>query len=111
MTKTSNSDYVPRKDTEFKEWSDPLMVYLKSKLTDFGIPEDRYGELSVAHGNFTTAYAVAITPETRTPAAIRKKTEMREAFESMLRKFIAEFITNNSKVTDWDRENMHVPIH
>jgi hypothetical protein len=36
---------------------------------------------------------------------------MREAFESMLRKFIAEFITNNSKVTDWDRENMHVPIH
>jgi hypothetical protein len=105
------TDYIPRGDAPFKEWARLLVAHLQAKATEFGLPIDRLEELIAAQNDFNTAFDVASNPETRTPAATLKKTEMRRRFEKTLRKFIAEFITNSSKVADWDRISMGLPVH
>jgi hypothetical protein len=103
--------YVPRGDVPFMEWANPLVAHLLAKATDFGLPADRLEELAFALNGFNAAMKAVIDPETRTPVATGKKTEMRERFEKMLRRFVSEFITNSSRVTDWDRRSMGLPVH
>jgi hypothetical protein len=106
-----STDYIPKKDADFKDWTNQLVTQLDAKATEFGLPADRLLLLKEAMADFNAAYDTAVKPSTRTPGAIERKTEKRATFEKMLRKFVAEFITNSSKVTDGDRRDMGLPVH
>ncbi|MDR1525686.1 MAG: hypothetical protein LBS79_10620 [Tannerella sp.] len=105
------TDYVPKKDAIFKDWAVQLVKQLDERATKLGLPSDRLLELKEAMASFNAAYDIAINPATRTPGAVERKNEMRKTFEGMLRKFVAEFITNSSKVADWERIDMGLPVH
>jgi hypothetical protein len=84
---------------------------MQKRASDFALPAKELGDLAAAQDDFNAAYEVASNEETRTSGTVNKKNKMRKEFEAMLRQFLAEYITNNSKVMDWDRENMKLPIH
>jgi hypothetical protein len=85
--------------------------YVKPRGTVFNIPDTRISELDTLRMAFNAALAVTENTETRTPAAVQKKTQARKDFEKCLRQFVAEFLVRSRLVTDGDRRNMRVPIH
>jgi hypothetical protein len=104
-------DYIPRKDDEFSTWARNLINYLNMSAQRFGFPSQELAELNVLYEDFRDKLEIAETPETRTSAAIKSKTEAHDLLEKVLRQNIKESLTYNHLVTDEDRENMGLPIH
>jgi hypothetical protein len=107
----SKFDYIPRRDEDFQAFVNPLTDYVKRHGDRFNIPESRVSELDTVRTAFNAAMAAAGNAETRTAAAVLKKTQARTALEECTRQFVAEFLVRNRLVTDEDRQNMRVPIH
>ncbi|MDR3194147.1 MAG: hypothetical protein LBT76_02505 [Tannerella sp.] len=107
----NNRDFVPTKESDFREWEGFLMAYIASRIGQWHIPEGHWMTLANAQEEYEMKYGLADNPATRTPAAILDKHESRRAFVALLRPFLASYVTSGLDVTDADRVNMGLPVH
>ncbi|MDR3261264.1 MAG: hypothetical protein LBT78_05455 [Tannerella sp.] len=107
----SNKDYIPTRDSEFREWEAVLTVYLTIRYSQWGISEARWLNLTTLKSDYEAKYAIAENPATRTPVAVTEKKEAHARYVAALREIISAYITRNPDVTDGDRRAMGLPVH
>lgn len=106
----SNSDFIPRSDGDFNLWQGSLMEYVALNLAAWGIPEPEFQTLTSLQTVWTDAFSKASNRQNRTAADVKAKDSARTDFEKATRAFTAEWLSNNSKVTDSDRTRMGLTV-
>ncbi|MDR1198908.1 MAG: hypothetical protein LBK94_07870 [Prevotellaceae bacterium] len=106
----TNSNFIPRKDADFLQWTNNFMKYLGNRLTQFGFPKTVYDDLTVQHEDFVQKLEIADEPATRTKPSIQAKNTARVVFENALRQAIGEYLTRNHMLSDSDRDELGLPI-
>jgi hypothetical protein len=104
------SDYVPQSDAEFNLWQVNLTDNIDSNLTAWGILAEDFTAMGIFQNSWTTAFAKANNKQNRTSADVQAKDDARDAYEKSLRKFVAQWLANNSKIANSDRERMGLTI-
>ena len=104
------TDYVTRPDLEFNAWQIVLIALVVTKATAWGIPPEDIADLLASQTLWTTAFSKASNTQTRNSADVREKDNARAAFEKILREFILQWLSFNKKVTDGERESMHLTV-
>jgi hypothetical protein len=106
----SENDYVPSSDSAFDLWQKDLMSALDDFATTWGIPEASVKELNLLKTNWEMAFTKTSNKNNRTLSQVQAKTDARKPYEKKLRKFVAQWLAYNDKVSDSDRENMGLTI-
>jgi len=104
------ADYIPRNDAEFNLWQASLVEITEPNLTAWGIPADDLTVLKASQSVWTAAFAKASNKQNRTSADVQAKNDARAAYEKELRSFISQWLANNSKVSNSDRERMGLTV-
>ena len=104
------SDYIPSKDANFNIFQGNLIVIVQANATAWGILAADVTALVAAQLLWTTAFAKASNKLNRTSADVQAKDDARKVFEKALRNFIRQWIANNAKVPDSERERMGVTV-
>ncbi len=103
-------DYIPQSDPDFNLWQDNLMKQIAISLGIWGIPEEDNTALKAVQSNWNISFEKASIKNNRTSADVQAKDDARTAYEKKLRSFIAQWLTNNAKVLDSDRERMGITV-
>ena len=103
-------DYVPGNDGEFHSWQTNLVGTTEINLTVWGILEDDFTALKVIQLKWAGAYEDAQVKTNRTAAAVQAKDDARLLYEQALRQFINQWLANNSRVSNSDRERMGLTV-
>lgn len=106
----SNSDFIPRSDAEFNIWQGNLLVLVDTNTAVWGILAADVTALKTKQTAWITAFTKASNKQNRSAADVRAKDDAREPYEKGLRSFIAQWLANNNKVTDSDRERMDITV-
>jgi len=104
------SDYVPHNDADFNLWQANLVDITDSQVTAWGIDADDFTLLVAAQTLWNTAFADADIPRDRSGAEVKAKDDARATYETALRKFYMEWLANNHRVSNKDRERMMVTV-
>ena len=104
------SDYIPSSDANFNIFQGNLIVIVQANATAWGILAADVTALVAAQLLWTTAFAKASNKLNRTSADVQAKDDARKVFEKALRNFIRQWIANNAKVPDSERERMGVTV-
>ena len=105
-----STDFIPRSDAEFNLWQQFLIVQVQTNATAWGILASDVTLLIAAQAIWNAVFAKAGNKQNRTPADVKAKADGRDAFEKVLRKFIAQWLANNAKVSDSDRQRMGLNV-
>jgi len=103
-------DYIPRNDVDFNLWQANLVDITDSQLTAWGINADDFTKLLAAQTTWNTAFADANIVKDRSGAEVKAKDDARAAYETELREFYMEWLANNHRVSNKDRERMMVTV-
>ena len=103
-------DFIPRNDADFNSWQENLVETTDARVTDWGISADDFAALIAAQTVWKNAYALAIIKNNRSSADVQGKEDAREAYETALRKFNKQWLSNNSRVLNSDRERMGITV-
>ena len=106
----SNSDYIPGSDLEFDKWQDGLVKTCDLKAIPFGIPEDGLTKVKTLQTNWVIAFSKASNKQNRTAADVTAKDVARYDYEKAIRPFVAQWLSNNDKVSDSDRTMMGLTV-
>ncbi|ADQ78381.1 hypothetical protein Palpr_0219 [Paludibacter propionicigenes WB4] len=106
----SNSDYIPRSDGEFNSWQESLVSNTEPNVDRWQISREDYATLNVKKSVWDTSYAKASNKQNRTAADVADKKEARADYESYIRSFVAQWLSNNSRVSDSDRTRMGLTV-
>jgi hypothetical protein len=106
----STPDYVPRSDGDFNLWQDGLVTTTEPNLIPWGIPEDDFAKVKSVQTNWLAAFSKASNKQNRTAANVMAKDDARYEYEKTIRPFVAQWLSNNSKVTDSDRTRMGLTV-
>jgi len=103
-------NYVPIKDVDFDSWQANLVENTTARVADWGILADDFTALKTAQTVWNDAYALASIKNDRTSAEVQGKDDAREVYEKELRKFYMEWLANNRRVSNTDRERMGLTV-
>lgn len=106
----SNSDFIPGSDGEYNMWQDGLVKNTELNLITWGIPEDDFAKVKLVQTNWVSAFSKASNKQNRTAADVTAKDDARYDYEKVIRPFVAQWLSNNSKVTDSDRTRMGLTV-
>lgn len=106
----SNSDFIPGSDGEYNMWQDGLVKNTELNLITWGIPEDDLAKVKLVQTNWVSAFSKASNKQNRTAADVTAKDDARYDYEKVIRPFVAQWLSNNSKVTDSDRTRMGLTV-
>jgi hypothetical protein len=104
------ADYVPQNDAEFNLWQANLIDIVNSNVANWGILVDDFTSLVGKQAAWNAAYVKASNKQNRTSADVQAKTDARGTYEKGLRNFSAQWLANNSKVTNSERERMGLTV-
>lgn len=104
------SDYIPQNDAEFNLWQSSLVEITETNLAAWGIPATDFTTLKTDQALWADAFSKTSNKQNRTSADVQAKTEVRAGYEKHLRSFVAEWLANNSKVANSDRERMGLTV-
>ena len=104
------ADYIPQNDAEFNLWQTNLIDIVDANATGWGIPSDDFTPLVENQGVWNAAFTKANNRQNRTSADVQAKDDARKSYEKSLRAFVAQWLANNSKVTNSDRERMGLTV-
>lgn len=104
------ADYIPRSDADFNLWQASLTDIINTNLTNWAILADDFAALQAFQNDWITAFAKANNKQNRTSADVQAKADAREAYEQGLRKFVAQWLANNTKVANSERERMGLTV-
>ena len=115
---TQNKDFMPRREADFYTWQKPLLPYIQSHADAWNIPlqstgpgPSAFAALAILRNDYESKYLLGTDPSTRTAATVTAKNESTRDYQEGIRKFLKEYITFNSAVTDEDRRNMGLPVY
>ena len=106
----SNSDFIPGSDGEFNLWQDGFVKNTELNLLPWGIPEDSLAKVKLLQTNWVSAFSKASNKQNRTAADVTAKDDARYNYEKAIRPFVAQWLSNNDKVTDSDRTRMGLTV-
>ena len=106
----STSDFIPRPDTEFNVWQGNLITLIDPNVTAWGIAAADMTALKARQTTWAAAFAKASNKQNRSTADVRAKDDARTLYEKNLRSFVAQWLANNNKVTDSDRDRMDITV-
>lgn len=104
-----STDYIPKRDEVFRDWTQNLYTYVLSKYQNWNIPSPQ-PPLESLLNTYQTALTVAQNPN-RGKVDILTKNEARAALEAAVRPYIKAYLSFNPAVSDADREQMGITIH
>ena len=104
------ADYIPQNDAEFNLWQTNLIDIVGANLAPWGILADDFTALVGTQGVWNAAFTKASNRQNRTSADVQAKDDARKSYEKSLRTFVAQWLANNSKVTNSDRERMGLTV-
>lgn len=106
----SSSDYIPSSDAEFNLFQTAFFTVVQPNIAAWGILPADVTALQAKQTVWTTAYAKASNKQNRTAADVQAKSDSRADYEGLIRKFIGQWITNNPKVPDSERQRMGLTV-
>jgi hypothetical protein len=101
---------IPQNDAEFNLWQLSFTQIVEPNLTQWSIPADDFTALKASQTDWNTAFAKASNKQNRTRADVQSKDDARDSFDKVIRQFIAQWLANNPKVLNSDRERMGLNI-
>jgi hypothetical protein len=104
-----STDYIPRSDGAFLEWSKTLVTYVSAHLTEFNIQQAALAPIQTELTAYETAFEAAQNPN-RGKVDVLRKDEARDALKSSIRAFVKAYLAFNPAVTDADKESMGLPL-
>lgn len=104
------SDYIPKSDADMNVWQGNLVEIIEPNATAWGIPNDDFGVLKEKQNTWAAAYAKASNKQNRTSADVLAKGNAGADYKKAIRSFVAQWLANNSKVSDIDRTRMGLTV-
>lgn len=104
------ADYIPQNDAEFNLWQASFTEIVEPNLTPWAINADDFKTLKATQTSWITAFAKASNKQNRTSADVQAKADAREVLEKALRQFVGQWLSNNPKVLNSDRERMGLTV-
>lgn len=104
------NDYVPHNDAEFNSWQANLVGIVEAQLIPWGILAADLTTLKTAQAAWTDAYAQAEIKTNRSTSEVQAKKDARTMYEAELRTFYKQWLANNIRVTNKDRERMGLTV-
>ena len=106
----SNLDYVPRSDGDFNLWQECLVDNAEQNKTTWGISVDGLAKVKTLQTDWVSAFSKASNKQNRTAADVTAKDVARYDYEKAIRAFVAQWLSNNDKVSDSDRTMMGLTV-
>ncbi|HEY4785644.1 MAG TPA: hypothetical protein VIH57_06330 [Bacteroidales bacterium] len=106
----NNKDYIPDTDTGFDQWQSGLIENAEPNLTAWGIPTEDFTGLKAKQAPWESAFAKSKNLQTRTRADVQAKDDARQNYEKSLRSFVSQWLANNAKVSNADRERLGLTV-
>lgn len=104
------ADYIPHPDADFNLWQSSLVTIVQTNVAVWGILAADVTALVTQQTAWTAAFNKASNKQNRTSADVQAKDDARVIYEKALRKFVAQWLANNSKVPDSERERMGITV-
>jgi hypothetical protein len=102
-------NYIPEKDSDFKDWLETYDNYVNSHAEDLGLSDGQKIELHSATGTWNTNYSNLMAAQAGLRAATQAKDASRAAVEELVRKFTA-IIQINPDVTNEVKATLGITI-
>jgi hypothetical protein len=103
-------DYIPQNDAKMNLWQKNLIEIVESKVTEWGILPDHFTLVKAKQIVWEAAFGKASNKQNRTAADVLAKDEAYDEYVAVIRPFVAQWLANNSKVTDSDRVRMGLTV-
>ena len=103
-------DFIPQSDAEFNLWQGSMVTIVEPNVAVWSIVANDFTALKDSQADWITAFAKASNKQNRTSADVQGKDDAREGFVKVLRSFTAQWLANNSRVTNSDRERMGLTV-
>ena len=103
-------DYVPQNDAKMNLWQKNLIEIVESKVTEWGILANDLTLVKTKQLVWEAAFDKASNKQNRTAADVLAKDEAYDDYVSVIRPFVAQWLANNSKVSDSDRARMGLTV-
>jgi len=104
------TDYIPQNDAEMNVWQKNLIDIVSPNLMNWGIGNEDFTFLKTKQTVWDGAYAKASNKQNRTAADVVAKNEAYDEYVAVIRPFVAQWLANNSKVSDSDRVRMGLTV-
>jgi hypothetical protein len=104
------ADYIPSTDPEFDLWQKSLMDKIRELMSTWGIDPTKTVDLDSKQSNWNMAFSKASNKQNRTAADVQAKKDALDDYKKEIRSFVAEFLANNSSVSDSDRTLMGLTV-
>ncbi len=104
------SDYIPLNDADMNLWQGNLIEIIEPNLTSWGIPAEDFAVVKTKQTLWSSTFAKASNKQNRTAADVKAKDNAGEDFKKTIRGFVAQWLANNSKVSDIDRTRMGLTV-
>lgn len=103
-------DYIPQNDADLNVWQGNLVAIVEPNITIWGISADDFAVVKTKQTAWTTAYSKASNKQNRTAADVLAKDDAGVDYKKTIRSFVAQWLANNTKVTDTDRTRMGLTV-
>jgi hypothetical protein len=104
------ADYIPGSDADFNIWQAAIIEAVVKNATLWGIPAADLTALQEKQSTWTTAFGKASSLKNRNSGDVQAKDDARKDYEKDLRKFVAQWLANNTKVSNGERERMGLTV-
>jgi len=104
------ADYIPQNDAKMNLWQIYLVEIVESKVTEWGILADDFSLVKAKQTVWEAAFDKASNKQNRTSADVLAKDEAYDEYVAVIRPFVAQWLANNSKVTDSERARMGLTV-
>lgn len=102
----SKKDYIPQSVSGFNDWQKQAIAKLTENKTTWGLPEDRLTAITAKATEWDTFYPRYADKNLRSSVVVEEKNVKMSDYGKDLRGFFAEYILNNSKISDADRVSL-----
>jgi len=106
----AQTNFIPRSDAEFNLWQLALITQTQASVAAWGILPADVTALVALQLLWNNAFAKASNKQNRSAADVQAKDDARALYEAALRKFIAQWLANNPKVPNSERQRMGLTV-
>jgi len=104
------ADFIPQGNAKFNLWQGNMTEIIELNLVLWAITAEDWLKLNALRIIWNDTFAIASNRKNRTSADVRARVDARKDYTKELRKFIGQWLSNNSKVTNSDRMRMGLTV-
>ena len=104
------ADYIPTNDAGFNIWQGNDITTISTNANIWDIPPVEITTLLTFQSSWVDSFAKASNRLNRTSADVTEKDDAREVYQKALRKFFSQYIINNTKISNSDRDRLGLNV-